>query len=146
MMDHLVERLRTPEECESFARNAAARKRPDLVLEALRKGVEMKAAQQNAATPLETEAFTSLFAHEAVLTHQRGKKTRATRAWAIIRHHGVVEAINRTIDRPTEAADYETLREMGIAEWSFEALILRHPEAFTPEAVALATARTAERT
>ena len=143
-MDHLVERLRTPEECESFAKNAAARKRPDLALEARRKAVEMKASQHNAETPLETEAFAAVYAYEALLTQQKGKKTRASRTWALIRRHGIIQAVEKEMNRPTEPGDYEALLEMGMADLAFEALVVRHPESFSAEALGTSTARLAK--
>ncbi|HLF11299.1 MAG TPA: hypothetical protein VJA26_08790 [Gammaproteobacteria bacterium] len=143
-MDHLVERLRTPEECESFAKNAAARKRPDLALEARRRAVEMKASQHNAETPLETEALAAVYAYEALLTQQKGKKTKASRTWALIRRYGIIQAVEREMSRPTEAGDYETLLEMGMADLAFEALVVRHPGSFSAEALGTSTARLAE--
>jgi len=144
-MDHRVERLRTPEECESFAKNATARKRPDLAVEARRKAVEMKASTHNADSPVEKEALAAIYAYEALLTQQNGKKTRASRTWQLIRRHGIIEAVERTLKRPAETADYATLLEMGMADLAFEAIILRHPESFSADAIGTSTARLAER-
>jgi hypothetical protein len=144
-MDHRVERLRTPEECESFAKNATARKRPDLALEARRKAVEMKASEHNAETPVEKEALAAVYAYEALLTQKNGKKTRASRTWQLIKRHGIIEALQRAVNRPAETADYESLAEMGMADLTFEAIILRHPESFSAEAVGTSQARLGER-
>ena len=144
-MDHRVERLRTPEECESFAKNAAARKRPDLALEARRKAVEMKASEHEVQTPVEKEALAGVYAYEALLTQKNGKKTRASRTWQLIKRYGIIEAVQRAVNRPAETADYESLLEMGMADLAFEAIILRHPEAFSAEAVGASEARLAER-
>ena len=77
-MDHRVERLRTPAECEIFAKNATALKRPDLALEARRKAVDMQASTHETTSPIEMEAFASVYALEALLTRKNGKKTRAS--------------------------------------------------------------------
>lgn len=143
-MDPRVESLKTPAECEIFARNAAARKRPDLAVEARRKAVDMQASTHETASPLETEAFAAVYAYEALLTRKKGKKTRASGTWQAIRRYGVIEAIQRALSYPPEAADYETLRDMGLADFAFEALVLRHEAAFSDEAVQLSKARLAE--
>jgi hypothetical protein len=80
-MDHRIEMLETPAECEIFARNATARKRPDLAVEARRKAVDMLAATHDANSPVESEAFAAVYAYEALLTRMNGKKTRATGTW-----------------------------------------------------------------
>jgi len=61
-MDHRVERLRTPAECASFARNAVAKNRPDLALEANRKSVNLNVATHEALTPLEADGFAAVYA------------------------------------------------------------------------------------
>lgn len=143
-MDHRVENLRTPAECEIFAKNAAARKRPDLALEARRKAVDMQASTHEAASPVEAEAFAAVYAYEALLTRKNGKKTRATGTWQAIKRYGIIEAIQRAVSRPPETAGYETLREMGLQDLAFEALVLRYEAAFSDEAVQVSKARMAE--
>jgi hypothetical protein len=143
-MDHRVERLRTPAECESFAKNAIDRKRPDLALAARRKAVEMLASAHETESPLEAEALAAVYAHEALLTRRNGKKTRATGTWQAIKRYGIVGAVQRAVNRPAEAASYDALLEMGMEDWAFEAVILRHTAAFSDEAVAKAKARLAE--
>jgi hypothetical protein len=143
-MDHRVENLRTPAECEIFAKNAAARKRPDLALEARRKAVDMQASTHEAASPVEAEAFAAVYAYEALLTRRNGKKTRATGTWQAIKRYGVIEAIQRAVSRPAEAEGYETLREMGLEDLAFEALVLRHETSFSDETVQVSRTRLAE--
>src|SRR5512143_691897 len=98
-MDHRVERLRTPAECEIFARNAVAKNRPDLALEAQRKAVNLKVATHEAVTPLEAEALATVYAHEALLAHRNGRKTRATGTWQAIKRHGIIAAITKVVSR-----------------------------------------------
>jgi hypothetical protein len=145
-MDHRVARLRTPTECEIFARNATARKRPDLALEAQRRAVDLKVSEHgDADTPVEKEALAAIYAHEAQLTYRNGKKTRATPTWEVVRRHGLIEALQRAVSRPTDATSYETLLALGMEDLAFEATILRHPESFSAEAISAANARVTER-
>jgi len=143
-MDHRVEILKTPAECEIFARNAAARKRPDLAVEARRKAVEMQASTHETASPFEAEAFAAVYAYEALLARKNGKKTRATSTWQAIKRYGIIEAIQRALSRPAEDADFETLRELGLEDLAFEALVLRHATSFSDEAVQVSKTRLAE--
>jgi hypothetical protein len=42
----------------------------------------------------------------------------------------------RAVDRADDASGYKALVEMGMKDLSFEAVVLRHPQAFKPEVVA----------
>lgn len=42
-MDDRIKRIKTPEDCEKFARNAIERDRPDLAVEAGRRAIELRA-------------------------------------------------------------------------------------------------------
>ncbi len=142
-MDHRVERLRTPAECEIFARNAAAKNRPDLVLESHRKAVNLKVATHETASPLEAEGLATVYAHEALLTHQNGKKKRATATWDAIKRYGIIEAIQRAVSRPATTESCTALRELGLEDLAFEAFVLRHEASFSADAVKLSKERLA---
>ena len=142
-MDHRVERLRTPAECEIFAKNATALKRPDLALEARRKAVDMQASTHETTSPVEVEAFASVYALEALLTRKNGKKTRASATWLAIKRYGIIEAVQRAVSRPPEQDSYKTLLEMGFGDLAFEALVVRHAASFSEEAVRVSKDRMA---
>jgi hypothetical protein len=142
-MDYRVERLRTPAECESFIKNALAANRPDLALEARRKAVTMQAATHETTSPVEAEAFAAVYAYEALLTRKNGKKTRATKTWAIVRTHGIIEAIQRAVTRTPDATALASLRELGLDDLAFEALVVRHEAAFDPATVEISKTRLA---
>ena len=140
-MDYRIERLRTPAECEIFAINAIARKRPDLAAEARCKAVNLHAATHAAASELETEAFAALYAYEALLTRKNGKKTRASKSWAVAKSHGVVAAVREILGRSSEPEVLVGLRDLGLESFAFEALVLRHETAFDEATVKLSRAR-----
>ncbi len=143
-MDYRVERLRTPAECAIFVKNALAGKRPDLALEAHRKAVNLQAATHDAHSPVEAEAFAAVYAYEAALTRKNGKKTRATYTWTVARSHGIIEAIQRAVSREPEAEAFTSLRELGLEDLAFEALVIRHEGAFNEATVQIARERLAE--
>jgi hypothetical protein len=134
-MDDRVRRLTTPEQCEIFARNAIDRDRPDLANEARLRAVQLRADSHGAKSEAEKEALQAIYAYEEVLTKKNGKRTRASRTWQMIRRHGIIEAVERAVNRSAETQGYTSLVEMGLEEFAFEAVILRYPEVFSEAAV-----------
>jgi uncharacterized protein YecA (UPF0149 family) len=130
----LVGHLKTPEDCEQVAINVEARE-PAFAIAARRKAVELKAAAHNAGTEAEQQALQAVYAYERVLTVERGKKTRASRTWQMITKLGIVQAVESIVKRPTETAGYQALVKMGMQDMLFEAVVLRHPDVFSVEAV-----------
>jgi hypothetical protein len=143
-MDYRVERLRTPAECESFAKNAIARNHPDLAILARRKALDLQAAAHEAGSPAEAEAFAAIYAYELHLTRKNGRKTRATKTWAVAKSRGIIQAIQDAVSRTPDPSVGAALRELGLQDLTFEALVVRHETAFDPATVALSKARLSE--
>jgi hypothetical protein len=144
-MDKRVAILKTPEECERFVVNAVRLQRPDLAQEARRHAVQLRAQVYGSESDVEREALEAVYAYEAVLTRENGKKTRASRTWQLIRRHGVLQAVERTINKDEETADYATLVEMGLERYAFEAVVMRYPDSFSAETVEHSRERAAQR-
>jgi hypothetical protein len=140
-MNDLIAKLKTPDECAIFEKNVTERGRPDLALASRKRAVELHAIQHGAATDVERECLEAVFAYEQVLSAKNGKKTRASRTWPMIERHGILGAVERAVDRKDDAAGYTSLLEMGLEDYAFEAVILRHPTSFSSEAVNRAKAR-----
>ena len=139
-MDEAVQRLKTPAECEQFIKNVQE-KFPDLVLEARRRAVELRAVTHGAETAAENEALKAVYAYEEVLSAKRGRRTRASRTWQMIKRHGIIGAVERAVNRKDETTGYTTLIEMKMEDFAFEAVVLRHRELFSPETVERAKIR-----
>lgn len=144
-MDKRVKAIDTPEKCEIFARNAIAKGREDLALEATVRAVELRAVAYGAKSEAENEALQAIYAYEETLRVKNGKRTYASRTWQMIKRHGIIEAVNRAVARPTETQGYNMLVSMGLEEFAFEAVILRHPEVFSAKAVEMSKQRVNER-
>jgi len=142
-MDETVRRLRTPEECEQFIKNVQERY-PALAIEARRKAVELRAAAHGAQTAAEREALQAVYAYEEVLSAKRGCKTKASRTWQMIKRHGIINAVERAVNRKQETLGYTTLIEMNMQDFAFEAVVLRYPDLFSPETIERAKARMEE--
>jgi hypothetical protein len=62
----------------------------------------------------------------------------------MIKRHGILNAAERAVNRDQETAGYKALIEMGLQEFAFEAVILRHPDLFSPDVVAISKLRLQE--
>lgn len=140
-MDEKVAKLKTPEECKRFAKNALKRNRPDLAEEARKRAVELRAKAYGARTDVERECLEAVYAYEEVLTAKNERRTRASRTWKMIKTHGILGAVERAVNRGKETVGYTALLEMGLQDFAFEAVVVRHPELFSPEAVQRSKAR-----
>ncbi len=150
-MDDRVARIKTAEDCEKFAKNADRLGRPDLVAEARAHAVKLKAQAYGetagavlAASDVEQECIEAIFAYEQQLTRKNGRKTRATYTWQMVKRHGIVEATERAVGRESTVEGYQTLTSMGLKDFAFEAVILRHPDVFSDEGVVRSKERMAE--
>jgi hypothetical protein len=142
-MDKRVSRLQTPEDCDQFILNVEQRS-PALVQEARRRKVELLAARYGARGAAEEEALRAVYAYEEVLSRKRGRKTHASRTWQMIQRHGIIEAVERAVNRKKETVGYTALVEVGMQDFTFEAVIVRYPHLFRPQTVARAKARVAQ--
>jgi hypothetical protein len=142
-MDYRVERLRTPAECEIFAKNAAARNHPELALQAQRKAIDLQVSTHETVSAVEAEGLAAVYAYEALLTRRNGKKTRATGTWQAVKRYGIIEAVQRAVSRPPEQPGPVTLRDLGLEDLAFEALIVRHEASFSAEAIQVSKERLA---
>jgi hypothetical protein len=66
-MDKRIEKLKTPEQCIKFARNATERNRPDLAVQAGRRAVQLLAGALGAESEAEKQALQAVYAYEEVL-------------------------------------------------------------------------------
>lgn len=143
-MDPRIAKLKTLEECENFAKNARDRGAPQLADEARQRSVQLKAEARGATSDVERECLEAVYAYEAVLSAQKGKKVPASRTWQMIKKHGVIPAVERIVMKRQESAGFTALAEMGLKNYAFEAVILRHEQHFSPEAITRSRERLAE--
>ena len=142
-MTDIIDRLTTPDECEQLAKNVQ-KDNPELAIRAHRKAVELRAANYGAKTAAEQEAMRAVYAYEECLTKKNGRKTRASRTWPMIENRGIIEAVERAVTRKTETQGYAILAEMGMQDFAFEHVVLRHPELFSQKAIERSKERVAQ--
>lgn len=95
----------------------------------------MKAAQHGAGTQPEKECLQAIYAYERILTAKNNRNTRASNTRQMTDRHGILEAVERAVNRPTETVGYSAFLEKGLEEFAFEAVGVRYPELFSESAV-----------
>ena len=111
---------------------------------ARRKAIDLQGATHETSSAVEAEAFAAVYAYEALLTRRNGKKTRATGTWQAVRRYGIIEAIQRAVSAPPDKPGAVTLRDLGLEDLAFEALVMRHEAAFSAAAIEASKARLAK--
>lgn len=134
-MDRRVLALKTVAECRTFAENARERGAKDLADQSLQRAIQLRAQARGATTDVEHECLEAVYAYEEILTSKRGKRQPASRTWQMIKRHGVLPAVERIVTKVAESSGYTELVKMGLKDFSFEAVVVRHPESFSQDAV-----------
>ena len=129
-MHELVLRIKDPELCYVFARNARRRGHPELALQAYRRAVDLRAEEHETASDAELSAVRAIYAYEEALSFNKGKRTRATGTWQLVSRHGVLPALSRRIQSRDSEQVLPTLKELGMEDYSFDAVRDAHPDAF----------------
>ena len=59
----------------------------------------------------------------------------------MIQRHGVIQAVERVVTKREVSSGFTALEAMGLMDYAFEAVILRHPQHFSAEAIAISKQR-----
>lgn len=62
----------------------------------------------------------------------------------MIKDYGIIETVERVVNRPTESRAYTALIELGLEDFAFEAVILKYPELFSSDALTKSKERLSE--
>lgn len=92
---------------------------------------------------VEHDFWTSIHAHEEMLTEKNGKATRMSRTRQKATKEGVVKVLEAFATAAKPADGFQMLLDRKMPELTGEAVILRHPEAFAPSVVEAARRRLA---
>ena len=129
-MHELVLRIKEPELCYVFAKNATRRGHPELALQAYRRAVDLRAEDHPTTTDAEFAAARAIYAYEEALGYLKGKRTRATGTWQLVRRHGLMAAVAKRLESRDGEEILPTLKELGMEDYSFAAVMSAYPEAF----------------
>jgi hypothetical protein len=129
-MHELVLRINEPELCYVFAKNATRRGHPELAVQAYRRAVDLRAEQHTEASGAELSALRAIYAYEEALSFNKGKRTRATGTWQLVNRYGVLPALSKRLQSRDHEEVLPVLKELGMEDYSFNAVCEAHPEAF----------------
>jgi hypothetical protein len=138
-VDPRIARLKTPQECERFAKNADALNKPELAKSAKKRAIELKALEHGAKSDAEREALEAIYAVEEMATQRNGRRTKAARTWQSIRRYGILETVERVVSRPKATDAYNDLVELGLDEFTFEAVVIKY-QSLNPQSSRVSTA------
>jgi hypothetical protein len=96
-MHDLVQRIKKPELCYVFARNAVERGHEDLALQAYRRAVDLRAEEHPVESQAELMALKSFYAYEEALSWQQGKRKRATGTWQMVNRLGILPTLQKRL-------------------------------------------------
>ena len=141
IMDPRVVKLKSTAECKNFAENAIAKRLPELAEQARRRSVQIRAGIHGASSPVETECLEAVYAYEEVLSAEKGRRQPASRTWQMLKRHGIVPGVERVVTKREVSTGFTALAKMGLMEFAFEAVVLRHQNSFSAEAIAISKSR-----
>jgi len=133
-MEERLNLLKTYQECEEFAR-LVHKSEPGIAAAARKKAIGLRASTHGATNAVELELFQAVCAYEEAASAKSGRRSPAVRTWRMIKQHGIIPAAELVVNAAKETPGNATLVEFGLSEFAFEAVILRHPESFSPETV-----------
>ena len=129
-MHELVERIKEPELCYVFAKNATRRGHPELATQAYRRAVDLRAEKHETDSEAEFAAVRAIYAYEEALSYKKGKRTRATGTWQMVNRHGLLPAVHKRIESRSGEDVKPVLKELGMEDYSFEEVAKAYPEDF----------------
>jgi hypothetical protein len=108
-MDEIIRVLKTPEEGKQVEKIYS-----NLAQQAKLRVIELRALSHGSKQEVESELLKVLYAHEEALTKKNKRKTHASRTWPMVHRYGIIKAVEKTVNRPTDALGYKVLVEMGM--------------------------------
>ena len=128
-------KLSTPHQCEQFAVNVEERGFPEAALAARIRSAKLRAAAQPSSSAVEREVLEALCAYEGLC--RSPVKARTSSVWTEIKRRGILATAEHLLARQTDPVPdgYLELSRLGLHEMTLEAVVLRHPEAFSVDAI-----------
>ncbi len=122
-----------PDKLRTLLENARRLGREDLVVRCQAQIARLAGSQYDGE--LEQEFWQAVHMAEEIRLGNSGKKTPLTRTRQKFRRDGAQKCIADLATRADFTDGYQLLTEAGYPELTFEAVVLRHPDQFSPDDV-----------
>jgi hypothetical protein len=142
-MDQRIERLKTSKDAQAFAANAKRLGESDLEAQAIVRSRQLQAIEEGFLSPAERAIGEALIVFEEEMSKIKGRKYHASRTRKMLMERTPLLAAERMVMTRKASDGYVVLNATGNQSLSFEAIVDRFPEEFSPEAVDAARARLA---
>ena len=134
----VLSKITDPDKAESLAKNAGLKGQKELEHAARQRAIVLRVAQVSANSPFEADLNVALLAYEAALSQKNGRKQPASRTRPMIPKYGAIEAVAKIVRRGPDAIGFSLLLKLGLAQYTFESLVMKYKELFDSEIVTLA--------
>ena len=128
-----LDNLDTPERCDQYAKNVEARL-PEHAAAARVKRIRLLAEKHGGEIAVVQEGYQAVYAFENASSKEKNRKVRASRTWQMVTRVGMIRAIESIVSKRGESEGFRSLAELGLLDFAFEAVVLRHPSHFSADA------------
>ena len=119
-MNELVLRIKKPELCYIFARNAIERGHEELAIQAYRHAVDLRAAAHDTQSEAELMALKAFYAYEEALSWQQTKRRRATGTWQMVNRHGILPTLQKRLESKSAEEVLPALKALKMEDYSLQ--------------------------
>lgn len=141
--DERIALLKTPEECDNLAINAAERGSAELALKARKRKIKLMAERDGARNEVEEAAWQGIHSIEEYRRSQGARTWRCNYTRRAIDRRGgdIITVVNDVVAKPGPSDGFHELIDAGLGEFLFEEVVLRYPEHLSAAAQARARER-----
>lgn len=128
-----------PEMLRSWIANARKKGDQEIIAAAFRRLISIVPNEKPGS--VEYDFWQMINAFEFALREEHGKTVRLSRTRQKVKRDGVIETLKDWATKPNETSGFAMLIELGMPEYTGEAIVLRHPDKFDAKTIGAAQMR-----
>ena len=138
---HKINQERDRQKLYNWYRNGREHKMPSIMQAALKRAIDLRAEGFEPNDDFEDAVFHALAGYEIVLSIKNNRRVAANRTRNLLKRRTPQEALEFLVSVSNEIYGFQTLADMQLAEFTFESVVVRFPNLFTPEQIEKAQRR-----